>query len=170
MNYTVLTILLVMTYIPFLQVVANSVKSDAQLASHPLGVLLTFHYQNYVTAWDGMWGYLLNTVIVAGASVLIGVPFAAAAGYVFATSKLRLVKYAFYAFLALTMIPSTLTLIPLFVEVKTFGLYNTWLALMLPYAAGSNHCWCICSECSLKVCPLNCLRVPELMGAQTSGF
>jgi ABC-type glycerol-3-phosphate transport system permease component len=42
----------------------------------------------------------------------------------------------FYLFLGLLMIPSILTLIPLFLEVKGMGLLNNWLALILPYIAG----------------------------------
>ena len=40
-------------------------------------------------------------------------------------------------YLALLMIPWTLTLIPLFLVVQRFGFFNTWWGLILPYAAGA---------------------------------
>ena len=46
-----------------------------------------FDYQNYVTAWAGVRQPLLNTVIVAAASILIGVTAAALGAYAF--SQLR---------------------------------------------------------------------------------
>lgn len=131
------TILAILTYIPFLFVVENSAKSDTQIAHNPLNIVFGFHANNYVLAWNGMAPYLLNTIIVAVVSVAIAIPFAGAAGYVFATVRFKGMKYVFYAYLGLMMIPWTLTLIPLFLETKDFHLYNTWWALVFPYAAGS---------------------------------
>lgn len=130
-------ILLIVTYIPFVEVVQNSLKNDSQIAMNPLGFIWAFHVQNYASAWGGMAEYLFNTVVVAVISVLIAVPFAAAAGYVFATTEFRGKRLAFIGFMGLTMIPWTLTLIPLFVEVKNFQLFGSWWALIFPYAAGS---------------------------------
>lgn len=136
-NVTPVALLIIFTYVPFLFIVANSVKSDAQIATNPLSILFTFHAQNYVKAWDGIYHYLINTVIVGIISVCIAIPFAAGAGYAFASMTFKLKRVLFYCFLGLMMIPWTLTLIPLFIEVKDLGLYGTWWALIMPYAAGS---------------------------------
>jgi ABC-type glycerol-3-phosphate transport system permease component len=130
-------VLVVLTYIPFVFVLANSVKSSPQFAAHPFALMWTFHLSNYLLAWKGMARYIGNTVLVAAVAVAIGVPSAAGAGYVFAEGRFRGKEALFYAYVGLLMIPWTLTLIPLFVEIKDFGIYNTWLALILPYAAGS---------------------------------
>lgn len=130
-------ILVVLTYIPFVFVLANSFKTGSQFVSHPFALMSTFDVNNYVAAWAGMARYIGNTLIVAIVSVAIGVPAAGAAGYAFAASKFRGKEIVFYVFLGLLMIPWTLTLIPLFIEVKDFGLYNSWWALILPYASGS---------------------------------
>jgi ABC-type glycerol-3-phosphate transport system permease component len=130
-------ILLILTYIPFLFVLANSFKSDAQIAQHPFAILLTLHISNYLTAWNGMAWYLGNTIIVAALSVLVGIPAAVMGGYAFAQLNFRGKQVLFYAYLGLLMIPWTLTLIPLFLEAKTLHLFGTWAALILPYAAGS---------------------------------
>lgn len=130
-------VLVILTYTPFMFVLANSVKSDTQIAHNTLNVLFTFHAQNYALALHGMLPYLINTVIVAAVAVLIAIPFAGAAGYAFASIRFKGKKIVFYAYLGLMMIPWTLTLIPLFLEMKDFHLYNTWWALVMPYAAGS---------------------------------
>ena len=128
---------IVLTYIPFAFIVGNSVKSDAQIAQNPLSILWTFHVQNYEMAWNGIDRYLLNTVLVGLASVCVAIPFAAGAGYSFASMNFRFKKVLFYCFIGLMMIPWSLTLIPLFVEIKNMGMYGTWWGLILPYAAGS---------------------------------
>ncbi|MGH2389816.1 MAG: carbohydrate ABC transporter permease, partial [Chloroflexota bacterium] len=133
----VAVLLIALTYIPFVFVLENSFKSDAQVAQHPFAFLLTFHADNYVTAWNGMVRYLVNTVLVAAISILIGIPAAVMGGYAFAQLKFRGKQLVFYAYLGLLMIPWTLTLIPLFLEIKSFGLFGSWGALILPYAAGS---------------------------------
>lgn len=130
-------LILALTYLPFLFVIENSFKSAAQYASDPVGLQFTFHGSNYAQAWDGMDRYLLNTVIVAAISVAIGVPAAAVGAYAFAHLKLPGKRLLFVAFFGLLMIPWTLTLIPLYLEVRSYHLLNSWFALVLPYAAGA---------------------------------
>ena len=130
-------LLLVLTYIPFVFVLANSMKTGQQYIENPFSILWTFHASNYVQAWVGTRRYLLNTIIVAAASIAIAIPIAAAGAYAFAQTHFRGKQIVFYAYLGLIMIPQTLTLIPLFVEVKSLNLFGTWWALILPYAAGA---------------------------------
>lgn len=131
-------IVLVLAYFPFLVVVSNSLKSAASLArSGPFSFFTSFAISNYAVAASGIGGYLLNTVIVGIISVAIGVPCSALAAYAFATTNFRGKEVLFYLYLGLLLIPWTLTLIPLFVEVKGFGMFDSWGALILPYAASS---------------------------------
>jgi ABC-type glycerol-3-phosphate transport system permease component len=81
--------------------------------------------------------YLENTVIVAAESMAIGISAAAMGGYAFAQLRFKGKELLFYTYLGLLMIPWSLTLIPLFMEVKSFGLFGSSWALVLPYAAGS---------------------------------
>ncbi len=133
----VAVVLLVLTYIPFVFVLSNSLKSTAEYAAHPFSLLPTLVVANYADAWNGVGMFLWNTVMVAAASVAIGIPAAAMGAYAFAQLNFKGKQILFYAYLGLLMIPWTLTLIPLFLEVKTFHLFGSPWALILPYAAGS---------------------------------
>ncbi|MCY0880125.1 MAG: carbohydrate ABC transporter permease [Firmicutes bacterium] len=130
-------VIVALTYIPLIFVLANSFKNAAEFANSPFALFVHFHFSNYIVAWKGVDRYLSNTVIVAIISVIIGVPAAALSSYGFAQLEFRFKGVLFYLFLGLLMIPWTLTLIPLFVEIHTFDIFNTWWALILPYAAGS---------------------------------
>lgn len=130
------TIIVLLTYFPIVFVLSNSLKSGESIATGGVFALFTqFDYQNYLQAWDGISQPLLNTVIVAVAAIVIGVAAAILGAYAFAQFQFRGKGLVFMAYISLLMIPSTLTIIPLFLMMKSFGLYGSWWALILPYAA-----------------------------------
>jgi ABC-type glycerol-3-phosphate transport system permease component len=96
-----------------------------------------FDYQNYLTAWSGVSRQLGNTVVVAALSVIIGVTAAALGAYAFSQLRFRGKSLLFMAYVALLFIPWTLTLIPLFLTIQKLHFFNTWWALVLPYAASA---------------------------------
>lgn len=131
-------IIIGMTYFPVVFVVSNSLKSGKSIVGGGVFRLFTeFRVQNYAEAWSGIHTALFNTVIVAVASIVIGVAAAVLGSYAFAQARFRGKSLVFLAYVALLMVPSTLTIIPLFLMMQSFGLYNTWWALILPYAAGA---------------------------------
>jgi ABC-type glycerol-3-phosphate transport system permease component len=129
-------VIVLMTYFPLVFVVSNSLKSGKNIFSSGVFSLFTqFDYQNYVTAWSGVSQQLFNTIIVAALSILIGVTAAAFGAYAFSQLRFRGKGLLFMAYVGLLLIPSTLTLIPLFLTIQKLHLFNTWWALILPYSA-----------------------------------
>jgi ABC-type glycerol-3-phosphate transport system permease component len=129
-------VIVTMTYFPLIFVLSNSLKSGKNIFSSGVFSLFTqFDYQNYVTAWSGVSRPLINTIIVAAASIVIGVTAAAAGAYAFSQLRFRGKDVLFMAYVGLLLIPSTLTLIPLFLTIQKLHLFDTWWALILPYAA-----------------------------------
>jgi ABC-type glycerol-3-phosphate transport system permease component len=129
-------VIVAMTYFPLVFVVSNSLKSGQNIFSSGVFSLFTqFDYRNYAAAWSGVSQPLLNTVIVAAASIVIGVTAAALGAYAFSQLRFRGKGLLFTAYLGLLLIPSTLTLIPLFLTIQKLHFFNTWWALILPYAA-----------------------------------
>jgi ABC-type glycerol-3-phosphate transport system permease component len=131
-------VIVVMTYFPILFVLSNSLKSGKSIFSSGVFSLFTeFDYENYVTAWSGVSHQLLNTIIVAAASIAIGVTAAALGAYAFSQLRFRGKGLLFMAYVSLLLIPWTLTLIPLFLTIQKLHFFNTWWALILPYAASA---------------------------------
>lgn len=129
-------LILVTTYFPLVFVLSNSLKTSHQLLSGDVFSLFTsFDFTNYVQAWSGVSLSLLNTIIVAALSVVVSLFAAVLGGFAFAQARFRGKGVVFMGYLGLLMIPWTLTLIPLFLLVKTFGLFDNWGALILPYSA-----------------------------------
>jgi ABC-type glycerol-3-phosphate transport system permease component len=131
-------LIVVMTYFPIIFVVSNSLKSGQNIFTSGVFSLFTqFDYENYVRAWAGVSGPLLNTVIVAALSIVLGVTAAGLGAYAFSQLRFPGKGLLFMAYIGLLLIPWTLTLIPLFLTIQKLGLFNTWWALVLPYAASA---------------------------------
>jgi ABC-type glycerol-3-phosphate transport system permease component len=129
-------VIVLMTYFPLIFVVSNSLKSGSNIFTNGVFSLFTqFDYHNYAVAWSGIDRSLLNTIIVGALAIVIGVTAAALGAYAFSQLKFRGKNLLFLAYICLLFIPWTLTLIPLFLTVQKLHLFNTWWALILPYAA-----------------------------------
>jgi arabinogalactan oligomer / maltooligosaccharide transport system permease protein len=79
--------------------------------------------------------WLVNSVIVAAATTVLGVFIACTAGYAFSRFRFPGRRAGLMSFLISQMFPGTLTLIPLYIIlVKWLGLGSTRIALVLVYA------------------------------------
>ena len=146
---------------------SNSLKSGANISSNGVFALFTeFDVHNYVQAWSGIDTSLLNTVIVAAAAIVIGVVAAVLGAYAFAQVHFRGKSVVFLAYLGLLMIPWTLTIIPLFLLMKTFGFYNGWWALILPYAASAQPLLVLLFRGFFEQIPDELLQSARLDGAR----
>lgn len=103
-----------MTYFPIVFVLSNSLKSGKNIFSSGVFSLFTeFDTQNYATVWSGVSRQLGNTIAVAALTIVIGVTAAALGAYAFSQLRFRGKGLPFMAYIALLLIPWTLTLIPL---------------------------------------------------------
>src|SRR6202012_1352226 len=160
-------VLVVLTYFPIVFVLSNSLKSGENISSNGVFALFTqFDVHNYVQAWSGIDTSLLNTVIVAVAAIVIGVVAAVLGAYAFAQLQFRGKSVVFMAYLGLLMIPWTLTIIPLFLLMKTFGFYNGGWALILPSAASAQPLLVLLFRGFFEQIPDELLQSARLDGAR----
>jgi multiple sugar transport system permease protein len=76
--------------------------------------------------------YFLNSSIVAIAVTILQILISSLAAFAFARLRFRGREVIFVLYLVTLMIPSQVTLIPNFLIVKSFGWYDTYLALTVP--------------------------------------
>lgn len=94
-------------------------------------------WKTYVTIWRNipLARFYINSIfvstVVAGSQVLTS----AMAAYVFARLHFPRKNLMFVCYLGIMMIPIQVTIIPLFVIVRTFGMIDTYWALILPFLA-----------------------------------
>ena len=120
--------------LPFVWMVANSVKTRAEAVSYPPQLLpsqWTFAaYVKLFTELDFLH-YTLNTVALVALG-LVGLLLTAMAGYGFAKFKGRALGWGFFAVLMTMMIPAQVTMIPTYLVVNAAGLTNNLVGIALP--------------------------------------
>jgi multiple sugar transport system permease protein len=136
--YVTLSIGLVFLVGPFLWMVANSVKTSAELHHvPPTWIPQTFTLDNYTTIFTKLNfpQYFVNSVIVATVVVASNLLFCSMIGYALAKLRFRGKRAVFLIVLATIMVPQTVYLVPLFVLMSNLGFVNSYPGLILPFAA-----------------------------------
>lgn len=136
-GYLILILLALIYIYPFLISIAGSFKTDADAAQNPLSLLpQTWSFAAYerlftdvpLLQWTG------NSVFVTVCITACRVFFDSLAGY--ALSRLRFPgrSAVFAALIAILAVPPVALLIPRFLVLKQFGLYDSFAGMILPIA------------------------------------
>ena len=121
--------------LPLLFTISTSLKTPGTEFVLPTRwILEVWHPENYATVARqvplGRW--FANSLLVASAATVGQLLTGSMAGYAFARLKFWGRDTLFLAFLATMMIPPQMTIIPLFITVRTFGWYDTFAGLIVP--------------------------------------
>jgi ABC-type glycerol-3-phosphate transport system permease component len=135
-SHLLLIMLAFVALYPFFYMIITSFKTNGQFYSNFFGITFPLHFENYATAWEAIGGYIFNSVFIGIASVLIIIATSALAGYSFARLRYRGKNFLYMSVVALLMIPGLLTLIPLFLLIKSLGMLDSYLGLIIAFAAG----------------------------------
>lgn len=124
--------------VPILFVAYLSFRSFSGIVAHPLGLPHHLGVANYGIAWsEGHLGQLLvNTGVVAAASVLVIVLFSSWAAYALARFDFRGNRAVYLFFLGGLALPIQLLALPLFILMRQLHLLNDILSLILVFSAG----------------------------------
>ena len=131
LNATMIILLATMIY-PFLMALWCSLKTTDNYELTKWYPTFPLQINNVVTAWETCYRFIFNTVYVGVVGTLGSLVLSALAGYAFAKVKFPGRSLFFTAMLALMMIPGVLTLVPSHSLYCSFGMYNTYWALILP--------------------------------------
>lgn len=124
---------------PFVWMLFTSFKPETEAIQMPPTLFpKSFTIESYVTLFTKMnfIVYLKNTLIIVVFS-FIGLLFNAMAGYAFAKYNFPMKKVLFAFILATMMIPSQVTMIPVYLILNTFELTNTMAGIVLPGLVGA---------------------------------
>jgi raffinose/stachyose/melibiose transport system permease protein len=126
----------VMVY-PLFVMLMSAFKTNAEIFTSPFALPAGFDLTNIARIWNetSFVRYLGNSVIVTGASVAVILVFATMAAYAIARYPFRLSAAVFLFFLSGLMVPLKLAIIPVFIQLDTFGLIDTRTGLVLVYTA-----------------------------------
>ncbi len=95
-----------------------------------------FSLEHFATVLGGrdFWLWTRNSVIVAIGTTLMGLSLAIPAAFAFSRYDFAGRKEAMFAFMLVQMFPGAIILVPYFLVMKTLGLLNTSLGLIIAYS------------------------------------
>ena len=124
---------------PFLWMVTTSLKEPGSLFSYDRvwwkdWIPTQFLWQNYVKAWNVVpfARFYLNSIFVTICVTAGQVMTSAMAAYAFARLQFPGRDKLFFAYLATMMVPGAVTMIPVFILLRTLGWVDTYKAIILP--------------------------------------
>jgi multiple sugar transport system permease protein len=121
---------------PFFWMVSSSFKTLAEIYQFPPSMLPNqLMWSNYVEAWNALpfAQFFVNSLIVSSTVVLGQLLSSSLAGYSFARLRYPFRNKIFLLYLATLMVPFTVILIPLYVQMRAFGWVNSLLPVIVPF-------------------------------------
>lgn len=136
--YIILIILSILFLIPVIWVALSSFKSGSELFAWPPTILpKRFTLENFIVAFKkGNFGlYFWNSAYTSVLATLLTLLINTMAGYALAKYRFKGRDLIFLAFISTLMIPLEVIMIPIFQVLKTLGMYNNMLGIIIPPAA-----------------------------------
>ncbi len=128
--------LLLITLYPLFFMIMTSFKDNAEFTGQFWWFATPMHWDNLTNAATAMGHYIINSGLVAVATIAGVLCTSTLAAYAFARFKFWGREFWYYSVITMLMVPFILTLVPTFVLVKDLGLLNSLWGLILPYIAG----------------------------------
>lgn len=126
------------TVIPLLWMISASLMPQGEATSFPPRLLpsrVTFeHYRGLFTNLN-LGRAFLNSLFVAVVATALSLLFNSMAGYAFAKLRFRGRDRIFAMLVASLGIPAQVAMLPLFLILKSAGLVNTYVGVLIPYIA-----------------------------------
>jgi raffinose/stachyose/melibiose transport system permease protein len=137
-NYVILTALICFSLLPLLSMVFNSLKSDAEANSNPLGLPMKgIRLQNFVDAWNAghLGTNMLNSAFLAFGTIAGVIVIAGMAAYSLAKLNLPGANYITLYLLVGTSMPAQLFMVPLFFLWTKLGLGDKLIGVIIIFWA-----------------------------------
>lgn len=139
-RYVLILIFCIPMIFPLLWMLSTALKDNqAVFATPPQWIPRTFMWENFTIGLEQIqfWKRFLNTTIIAVLCTIGSVCSCMSVGYAIARIKFPGRKIWFYCIVGSMMIPSMVTLIPVFKFWTSVGGYGTWWPLIIPAFLGA---------------------------------
>ncbi|KUP26147.1 carbohydrate ABC transporter permease [Paenibacillus sp. DMB5] len=170
--FIVTLVLAVIFFFPIFFNLMSAFKSNAEIMrdaiAFPKGLYLeSFKYLLTETEFPRA---ILNSLILTLVSIVAQVLIIPMAGYAIERRNARWTRFMFLYFLAGMMIPFQAYMIPLFKELRMFGLYGSLAGPILVYVAGAVGFGCLLYTSFVKGIPQEIEEAAEIDGCSRYGI
>ncbi len=131
-SHTTLLHFVVITLIPIVWIFDIALSPGNALGGE-IGDSFSSEHFTKILEGDSFWIWFRNSLIVSIGTSLLGLVIAIPAGYAFSRYKFTGRDVSMFAFLLVQMFPGIIILVPYFLVMKTLGLLNSHLGLILAY-------------------------------------
>ncbi|WP_273380447.1 carbohydrate ABC transporter permease [Symbiobacterium thermophilum] len=152
--------------VPFYWMLVTSLKAPGTTTTFPPQFIprpATLESYREAFASIPLVRYFLNSVIVTGSVLALQLPLVTAAAYAFANFDFKFKNQLFTLCLMSMMIPAQVTFLPNFLLMNKLRWYDTYLALIIPFASSAYGIFLL-RQAFLQV-PKDLIHAAELDGA-----
>lgn len=122
--------------LPMFWLVINSFKTNKELFDNSLALPQTWLFSNYVKAWNlGLFAYFKNSVLVSFISMFIILLLSSLLTYGLTRFRMKGAGIILFIVLGGMALSEQVALVPLYKMLQRMHLYDTYLAVILPYVA-----------------------------------
>lgn len=121
---------------PLLWMLMSGLKTKSELFLNTWALPNKWLWKNYKNAWDiGVGRYFLNSVFVTSVSVVLSVIISACCAFALSRFDFKGEKIILLIVVGALMLSPQVSLISLYKLLQKLKIYNTYLALIIPYVA-----------------------------------
>ncbi len=146
-THFVLILVSIISIFPFIWLLSTSLKGGGEniFAYPPTIIPKDFTFDNYIGVWHrvDLMRYFINSMIVAGATVVLNLILSSLAAYPLARMEFKGKKITFFAILATIMIPFQAIMLPVYLItlklhlVDSYGDVFGFIGLVMPFAVSA---------------------------------
>lgn len=134
--YAIASLMAVFFLAPLVVATMTSMKSPGEIAQ-VLALPKGFYYQNFVRAYEQMGRAFLNSLLITGPAVVFSVALGMMTAYPLSHVRGKPSRFVYLFLLTGMLVPFQIVQIPLFVIIRSIGLYDTIAGMWLVHTAYS---------------------------------
>jgi len=146
-THFILILVSILSIFPFVWLISTSLKGAGEnIFAYPPNLIPTdFTFENYVGVWNrvNLFGYFINSMIVAVGTVVLNLILSSLAAYPLARMEFNGKKITFFAILATIMIPFQAIMLPVYLVTIKLNLVDSvsnfagYMGLIMPFAVSA---------------------------------
>jgi ABC-type glycerol-3-phosphate transport system permease component len=130
---------LLFAFLPFYLMIVISFKDNKQFVNNPwlLDSFAELHWENWAKAWGIVQNYIANSIVTSVGAVVLCLVMSILTSYALARYRFPGRQVLYYGLVASMFLPGTAaTLVTMFTLLKSLGLINNLMALVIVSAVG----------------------------------
>ena len=137
LRYVICGVVAFFVLIPIVIAIIGGFKTTGELSSSPFSLPVIWHWENYanILAASSFWQSVINSLITTLSTVCLLLLLACPAAFIFARVPFKGRETIFAVMLLGLLFPLTMAILPLYITLRTLGLVDNLLGLILPQIA-----------------------------------